>query len=58
VLRYGGRTQIAPTPDGRVVRTIGVNLQGLAPGDYELVLVIEDEEAHAVTSRTEPFSVY
>lgn len=38
-------------------RTIGVSLEGLAPADYELVLLIEDETAHAATSRTEAFSV-
>jgi VWFA-related protein len=48
---------IAPDSDGRVVRLMGVPLQGLAHGSYELDLDVQDEESGAWIERREPFEL-
>jgi VWFA-related protein len=48
-------TPIAPDADGRVVRLVGLPLEGLAHGSYELDLDVQDEESGAWIERREPF---
>jgi VWFA-related protein len=63
VLRDGGGrvvfqaplTPITPDRDGRVVRLLGLPLEGLAEGAYELDLDVQDEESGAWIERREAF---
>lgn len=58
--RFLGRapeTLIEPTSLGAIVRLIQLPLQGLAPGDYELVLKVKDELGGETRQRVERFSV-
>jgi len=57
VVREGAATLIQPAPDGRVTRTLGIGLQGLATGEYELVLNLRDETTGQTLVRAEPFTV-
>ena len=50
-------TPIAPDPDGRVVRLMGLPLDGLSQGAYELDLDVQDEESGAWIERREAFVV-
>jgi VWFA-related protein len=50
-------TPITPDRDGRVVRTVGASLQGLATGQYELVLDVRDETTGERIVRHEPFAL-
>ena len=56
-VREGAPTLIQPAPDGRVTRTLGIGLQGLATGEYELVLNVRDETTGQALARAEPFTV-
>jgi VWFA-related protein len=56
-LREAPPTPIAPGPDGRLVRTVGTSLDGLAEGDYELVLEVRDEVSGDHLVRHEPFAL-
>jgi VWFA-related protein len=42
VVRRALPTVIEPSPDGRLLRLLGLPLDGLAEGDYELVLHVQD----------------
>lgn len=55
VVREGMPSVIQRTADGRLVRTLGVSLDGLDPGEYALVLKIVEGEREL--SRSEPFSI-
>ena len=57
VVREVPPTLIQPAPDGRVTRTLGINLQGAEPGEYTLVLAARDEKTGEVVTRGEPFTV-
>jgi VWFA-related protein len=57
VVREVPPTMIQPAPDGRVTRTLGINLQGAEPGEYTLVLSARDEKTGASLTRAEPFTV-
>jgi hypothetical protein len=57
IVRASEPTRIKPAPDGRLSRLLGVSLEGLEPGDYELVLGARDEVAGAVARSIEPFRV-
>jgi VWFA-related protein len=50
-------TRIAADPDGRVVRLLGLPVDGLPAGFYELVLHVEDEATGSRLERREPFSI-
>ena len=54
VVRRGPPSLIEPTPDGRLVRLLGLPLDGLAEGDYELRLRVEDKETGETREHTEP----
>jgi VWFA-related protein len=54
--------QLAPRPiaaaaDGGLSRLAGLNLTGVAAGDYELVLTVKDEIAGQVVERREPLTI-
>jgi VWFA-related protein len=57
VVRESPPTLIQPAPDGRVTRTLGINLQGAPPGEYGLVLTARDEKTGETLMRTEAFTV-
>ena len=57
VVRESPPTAIQPAPDGRLTRTLGVSLQGAAPGDYALTLVVRNEKTSRALTRSEPFTV-
>jgi N-acetylglucosamine kinase-like BadF-type ATPase len=49
-------TPIAADPDGRVVRLVGLPLDGLETGAYELRLEVRDQVSGARIERREPFT--
>ncbi len=55
VVQEAAATPIAPDRDGRLVRLVGVSLEGLEEGAYELVLEVEDEVSGERLVRREPF---
>jgi VWFA-related protein len=55
VVRDGAATLIAPDPDGRLVRFIGMGLDGLDEGSYEMVLTVRDEVSGGQLEHVEPF---
>lgn len=57
VVRKAEPTPVAPDPDGRLVRLIGLGLDGLAEGSYELVLQVRDELSALRVERREPFTL-
>ena len=48
---------IAPSADGALSRLAGLNLAGLPPGDYELVLTVRDDVAGQAIERREPLTI-
>jgi VWFA-related protein len=56
-VRQGPATPITPSPDGRLVRLLALGLDNLAPGDYELVLRIEDKTTGETRERVEPLRI-
>jgi VWFA-related protein len=54
-LRSGQRTAIATVPGGPVMRLLGLRLDGVPGGDYELVLRIVDTTTGRTLERAEPF---
>jgi len=56
-VRESAPTLIQPAPDGRVTRTLGIGLQGLATGEYLLVLNVRDETTGQAIARAEAFTV-
>jgi hypothetical protein len=56
-IRRSELTPIAPDPDGRLVRLMGMGLSDLQEGRYDLVLVIRDETNGEQIERVEPFTV-
>jgi hypothetical protein len=57
VVRKGEPTPIAPDPDGRVVRLIGMGMADLKEGRYELVLSVRDQVGGETIERSEEFSL-
>jgi VWFA-related protein len=55
--RKADLTPIAADAGGRVVRLVGMSLEGMAQGAYELVLKIRDEVGDAHVERREPFTL-
>jgi hypothetical protein len=55
--RKAGLTPIAADANGRVVRLVGLSLEGMAEGSYELVLNIRDETSGTHIERREPFTL-
>jgi hypothetical protein len=50
-------TPIAPDPDGRVVRQMGIDLSLMEEGPYDLVLDIKDEVSGARLKHRESFTL-
>jgi VWFA-related protein len=57
VVQQAPATRIAADPDGRVVRLLGLPLDGLPEGAYELVLQVKDEASGTVVEQRESFSL-
>jgi VWFA-related protein len=55
VLRRGAPSLIAAAPGGSVVRLVGLPLEGLASGEYELVFRVEDKLSARILESTESF---
>ena len=55
VVRSTPSTLIAADPDGRLVRFVGLGLDGLDEGAYELRLGVQDQTNGARLERVEPF---
>jgi hypothetical protein len=56
-LQEGPASPIEVSRDGRRVRLLRFPLEGLAPGEYELVVRVEDKASGRVVERTEAFRV-
>jgi len=56
-VRQAAPTRIIADRDGRLVRLVGLDLAGLAPGEYELILDVHDEGSGATVERREPFTI-
>ncbi len=56
-VRQAPASPIAPSADGRVVRLAGMDLSGLPPGPYELVLDVQDEVGGHRLHQSERFSL-
>jgi VWFA-related protein len=50
-------TLITPDPDGRIGRLVAFGLDGLAEGDYEVILEVTDEVTGRRIERHEPFAL-
>ena len=50
-------TLINPTSVGALLRLNGISLKGAAPGEYELVLTVQDELAGKSVEIREPFAI-
>ena len=50
-------TPIDPDADGRLVRLVGMGLEGMEPGDYEFVVSIRDQVKNARVEDRQPFAV-
>jgi hypothetical protein len=57
IVREAAASPIAADRNGRVVRLIGLALQGIPEGAYELRLAVRDEVSGAEVQRTEPFVI-
>ncbi len=57
IVRQAPPSRIAADQDGRVVRLIGLGLDGMADGDYELVLDVRDEAGGGHLQQREPFTI-
>lgn len=57
LVREAAPTPIQADPDGRIVRLVGLALDGLQEGDYELRLLVQDAVSGAHLERREPFTL-
>jgi hypothetical protein len=57
ILRQSDPSPIVPSSDGRLVRLLGLSMDGVAPGDYELVLRVEDKATGESRERVEPLRI-
>jgi VWFA-related protein len=57
LVRKAAPSPIVPGADGRVVRLLGIGLDGMESGPYELVLEIQDAVSGGHIERREPFAV-
>lgn len=57
ILRKGDPSPIAVDPRGRLVRLIGIGMDGLSEGDYQVVLDVRDEVSGTRIERQEPFAL-
>ena len=57
VVRRSTPTLIAASPGGPVMRFLGLSLEGLEGGDYELALLVEDKESGQKVERVESLRI-
>ena len=57
IVRQGEPTPIATDLRGRLVRLIGIGMDGLSEGDYNLVLGVRDDVSGTRIERQEPFAL-
>jgi hypothetical protein len=57
LVREAALTPIKPDAAGRVARLVGIGVEGLATGPYELVLTVQDETTGARIEDREPFTL-
>lgn len=57
IVRQAAATPIAVDASGRLIRVLGLGLDGLAEGNYELVLQVEDQIGGVRVEKREPFSL-
>jgi hypothetical protein len=57
LVRQSEARPLTPSPDGALTRMYGITLAGLAPGAYELVLLVRDELLLTSVEMREPFTV-
>jgi hypothetical protein len=57
LVRRADPSAIAPDDAGRVVRTVGMGVDGLEDGGYELVLQVRDDVRGKVLEQREPFTL-
>ena len=56
-MRRSEPSLVSPSADGRLLRVLALPLDGIAQGDYELVLRIEDKATGQSQERIEPLRV-
>jgi hypothetical protein len=56
-VREAAPTPIVPDVRGRLVRLVGLGVDGLPPGTYELQLSVRDEGTGQGLERREPFTL-
>ena len=57
VVRRSEPGALAPSSDGRVTGLVAISLEGLPPGEYELVLRIEDKATAEKRERVEALRI-
>ena len=57
VIRQSESRAVTPGADGSLTRLYGITLAGLAPGRYELVLLVRDELRPAIVEMREGFTI-
>ena len=57
IVREAAARPIVPGPDGRLVRLVGVSVEGLPEGPYELVIEARDEASGEKVVRREAFAL-
>ena len=55
VIRHGDLTPITVDANGRIVRLVGLGLDGLQEGPYDLFLQVVDQVSGVSLERHEPF---
>jgi hypothetical protein len=56
-MRRGEPSLVSPSADGRLLRLLDLPLDGIAQGDYELVLRVEDKASGQTRERIEPLRI-
>jgi len=57
VVDHRAPTPIGPSPDGRLVRLLVLSLEGMKPGDYELVLHVANRATGETREQVESFRI-
>jgi hypothetical protein len=57
VMRRSAPAPLATSADGRLGGVLTLPVDGVPPGDYELVLRVEDKTTGQVRERTEPLRI-
>jgi VWFA-related protein len=57
LVRQGAPTRVTPDANGRLVRLLGVGLDGVGEGTYDLILTVKDEVSGDSLERRETFQL-